>query len=66
MDHVGGNLALKEKYGATVVGPAADKERIPGIDVALADGDTFQVWWRPAHRRWHRGLGLPWRESACV
>jgi hypothetical protein len=43
MDHVGGNLALKAKYGAMVVGPAADKERIPGIDVALADGDVFQV-----------------------
>ncbi|CAI5953364.1 unnamed protein product [Closterium sp. NIES-64] len=92
-DHTGGNLTLKDKYGATVggplwpsasdcapshitsphtrcsppiishpiiphpllftttpacpslpqvVGPAADRDRIPGIDVALSDGDTWQ------------------------
>ena len=42
-DHTGGNQALKAKYSATVVGPAADAERIPGIDVKLSDGDVFSV-----------------------
>lgn len=34
-DHVGGNLALKEAYGAKVVGPGKDKARIPGIDIGV-------------------------------
>lgn len=38
-DHVGGNEALKQQFGCTIVGPAADAARIPGIDVALKDGD---------------------------
>ena len=42
-DHVGGNLELKEKTGCTIVGPKADEERIPGIDITLEDGQTFQV-----------------------
>lgn len=40
-DHVGANLALKAQYGATIVGPRADQARIPGIDVAVADGETY-------------------------
>ncbi|CAG9461991.1 unnamed protein product [Pedinophyceae sp. YPF-701] len=42
-DHVGANLALKEKFGCKIVGPKADEKRIPGIDVALGDGETFAV-----------------------
>jgi hydroxyacylglutathione hydrolase len=42
-DHTGGNLALKARYGATVVGAAADAHRIPGIDVALRDGETYSL-----------------------
>jgi hydroxyacylglutathione hydrolase len=41
-DHTGGNLELKEKWGAEVVGPAADRERIPGIDRAVADGEVWR------------------------
>jgi len=41
IDHVGGNLKLKEKTGCIVVGAKRDKDRIPGITVELADGDTF-------------------------
>lgn len=37
-DHVGGNLDLK-KEGVQVFGPAA--ESIPGLDVGLKGGDTF-------------------------
>lgn len=43
MDHVGGNQALKARYGATIIGPHADRERIPSIDIALSDGDTFTI-----------------------
>ncbi|CAI5469410.1 unnamed protein product [Closterium sp. Yama58-4] len=65
-DHTGGNLALKDKFGATVVGPAADRDRIPGIDVALSDGDTWQfeglemhVMHTPGHTRGHCTLYFP-------
>ena len=34
-DHVGGNLALKEAYGAKVVGPDKDSARIPGMDIGV-------------------------------
>ena len=41
-DHTGANLALKEKYGLTIVGPKAEAARIPGIDIELGDGDIFE------------------------
>lgn len=41
-DHAGGNLPLKEKWGCTIVGSKADASRIPGIDVMVGDGDTYQ------------------------
>ena len=41
-DHVGGNIELKEKYGAKVVGNKNDKERIPGIDICLMEGEFFK------------------------
>jgi len=34
-DHVGGNLALKETYGAKIVGPGKDRARIPGLDIGV-------------------------------
>jgi len=40
-DHVGGNLELK-KDGVQIYGPAKEKARIPGIDIALADGDEIE------------------------
>jgi hydroxyacylglutathione hydrolase len=59
-DHTGGNLDLKAKTGAHVVGPAADRERIPGIDIALHDGERWklgeaeaQVLFIPGHTRGH-------------
>lgn len=42
-DHIGGNEALKTEFGATIVGPKADEERIPLIDIALGDGETVAV-----------------------
>ncbi len=40
-DHAGGNLELKEEWGCTIVGSRDDSARIPGIDVEVGDGDTF-------------------------
>jgi hydroxyacylglutathione hydrolase len=45
-DHTGGNAALKEAYGAVVVGPAKDRERIPGIDIGVEES---QAWRFGAH-----------------
>ncbi len=42
-DHVGGNLALKAATGCTIIGPAADRARIPGIDRAVAEGETVAL-----------------------
>ena len=40
-DHTGGNVAVKEATGARISGPAGD--RIPGRDVALAEGDEVRL-----------------------
>lgn len=42
-DHVQGIPALKARYGATVVGPRAEADAIPGLDVAVEDGDPVAV-----------------------
>ncbi len=59
-DHVGGNLELKRETGATIVGPAPDRDRIPGIDVAVDEGETYrlggaeaQIFFIPGHTRGH-------------
>lgn len=40
-DHTGGNLALKDRYGCRIAGPAAEAAKVPGIDLQLAHGDCF-------------------------
>jgi hydroxyacylglutathione hydrolase len=40
-DHVGGNLALQEKYGVKILGPGHDQSRIPGITQGVSGGDSF-------------------------
>lgn len=59
-DHTGGNLELKEAWGLTVVGPRADRDRIPGIDIEVSDGETYrfgaetaEVFDVPGHTRGH-------------
>ena len=42
-DHTDGNLAVKEAFGAKIVGNAADAHRIPGIDLTVEDGKTFTL-----------------------
>lgn len=41
-DHAGGNEALKQRWNCTIVGAASDAHRIPGIDVKVFDGDTYE------------------------
>ena len=59
-DHTGGNIPLKEAFGAKVIGPEKDRDRIPGIDVGVDEqsGWTFgsrsvRVLEIPAHTRAH-------------
>jgi hydroxyacylglutathione hydrolase len=59
-DHTGGNLEIKRATGAVIVGPRADRDRIPGIDVAVADGERYtlgteaaEVFDVPGHTRGH-------------
>ncbi len=72
-DHAGGNLELKERTGCRVVGPRADRDRIPGLDDAVGDGDRFafgdhevQVFDVPGHTRGHIAYWLPQDEVAFV
>ncbi|MEJ0040760.1 MAG: hydroxyacylglutathione hydrolase [Rhizomicrobium sp.] len=59
-DHTGGNLPLKEQFGAKVVGPEKDRERIPGIDEGVGEDAPWTFGARsvpvleiPAHTRAH-------------
>lgn len=65
-DHTGGNLALKQRHNACVVGARVDSQRIPGIDVQAADGDSFlfgtcasMVMAVPGHTRGHIAFWFP-------
>ncbi|KAL2507252.1 Hydroxyacylglutathione hydrolase 1 [Forsythia ovata] len=69
-DHTGGNMELKERYGAKVIGSGVDKERIPGIDIALNDGDKWMfashevlVMETPGHTRGHISFHFPGSKS---
>lgn len=59
-DHAGGNLELKAGTGCRIVGARIDAARIPGIDIALGDGESFLLGTRratvletPGHTRGH-------------
>lgn len=47
-DHVAGVDRLRERFGAEVVGAAADAHRLPALDRAVAGGDTIMVGTRAA------------------
>ena len=46
-DHVEANAALKKRFGLVIIGPEAEKERIPGIDRTVRDGETLDVTGEP-------------------
>jgi hydroxyacylglutathione hydrolase len=59
-DHTGGNRELKEATGCIIVGPRADRDRIPLIDIDVAEGETYalgkeeaRVFDVPGHTRGH-------------
>ncbi len=59
-DHVGANLQLKQATGCKIVASAADRNRIPGIDIAVKEGDAvslgryrFKVVETPGHTCGH-------------
>ncbi|MFT4163129.1 hydroxyacylglutathione hydrolase [Shinella sp.] len=63
-DHVEANLALKDRFGATIIGPA--RETIPGIDRKVDGGDSFdfagqrvEVIATPGHTLGHICFHLP-------
>ncbi|XP_022002436.1 probable hydroxyacylglutathione hydrolase 2, chloroplastic isoform X1 [Helianthus annuus] len=65
-DHTGGNVDLKSRYGAKVIGSNIDRERIPGIDISLNDGDTWMfaghevhVIATPGHTKGHISFYFP-------
>ncbi|CAN0915171.1 Probable hydroxyacylglutathione hydrolase 2, chloroplastic [Linum grandiflorum] len=65
-DHTGGNEELKARYGAKVIGSGVDRERIPGIDIVLNDGNKWMfgshevlVMETPGHTRGHISFYFP-------
>ncbi|KUF09724.1 hydroxyacylglutathione hydrolase [Pseudoponticoccus marisrubri] len=65
-DHVGGVEELREKYGATVMGPAAEQDKLPPLDRALSEGDEagtgagrFTVIEVPGHTLGHIAFHFP-------
>jgi hydroxyacylglutathione hydrolase len=72
-DHTGGNLLLKQQTGCTIVGPASEAARIPGIDLAVQDGDQvpFGTWKvtvldTPGHTLGHVSYWIPEASVAFV
>ncbi len=70
MDHIGGNAALKDRYGARIVGPRAEVSRIAGMDRTVGQGDevavggeTALVFETPGHTSGHIAY---WFETSKV
>ncbi len=65
-DHVAGTDEVRQRYGARVVGAAADAHRLPRLDLAVAEGDTVpfggttaHVIDTPGHTRGHIAFYIP-------
>jgi hydroxyacylglutathione hydrolase len=65
-DHVGGNLELKAQTGCRVIGAFKDRQRIPGIDETVVEGDRIklgevrlQVMETPGHTSGHIVYHVP-------
>lgn len=42
-DHTGGNAELKAETGCKIIGPRGEAAKIPGLDEAVGEGDTFKL-----------------------
>ncbi|GCE90004.1 hydroxyacylglutathione hydrolase [Komagataeibacter diospyri] len=42
-DHVAAADALRQRYGAKIVGPVAEAARLPRLDIAVRDGDVVEL-----------------------
>jgi hydroxyacylglutathione hydrolase len=65
-DHIAGTDEIRARYGAKVVGAAADAHRLPKLDQAVGDGDTVKlgdstarVLATPGHSRGHITFYFP-------
>ncbi len=65
-DHTGGNAELKAATNCTIVGPRADRDRIPGIDIELGEGEEYalgtqraRIFDVPGHTRGHIAYWFP-------
>jgi len=65
-DHVEANLPLKAAYGCKITGPSREADKIPGIDSAVAEGDTIafgefniEVLETPGHTLGHVSYFIP-------
>ena len=65
-DHVAGNLQLKELFGCKIIGPKAEADKIPGIDIQVSGGDKFmwsnrevEVYDCPGHTKGHIAFSIP-------
>lgn len=65
-DHVGAVDALRAKYGCTVLGPAAEADKMPALDRPLREGDSgdagdlrFEVIDVPGHTLGHIAYHFP-------
>jgi len=65
-DHAGGNLELKEKTQAVILGPRSDADRIPGLDIHVGNEDKYAfgkqqvvIYATPGHTSGHVVYHLP-------
>jgi hydroxyacylglutathione hydrolase len=68
-DHMEGNAALQQRFGCRIIGPAAEADSIPCIDVTVSGGDSFSFAGRevrvldcPGHTRGHIAYHMPEEE----
>lgn len=65
-DHIAGNKAIMDQYGATLIAPEKDFHRIPNIDISVKEGspltfssEKIQILETPGHTNGHICYYLP-------
>ncbi|HUS97047.1 MAG TPA: hydroxyacylglutathione hydrolase family protein, partial [Hyphomicrobiaceae bacterium] len=72
-DHTDGNLELKSETGCIIIGPKPEASKIPGLDTAVGEGDSFKfgafdvkVFETPGHTAGHIIYWMPEAKAAFV